>query len=197
MNGASLHSPVALAPGGQRITTKNAGTRYFRVQDKTMSVVEAIEIDAPVSDDTLGDDIVLRAVDITKVFPGTVALDKVDFNVYRGKVNVLVGENGAGKSTLMKVLAGVERATSGSLLLDGGALEIHSPHDADKHGIGIIYQGWAKRADAMRCRQGRMIIRPIARYRRSSYPVERRIINISLFENSRIYWLINARMSVR
>ncbi len=86
------------------------------------------------------DDIVLRAVDITKVFPGTVALDKVNFNVYRGKVNVLVGENGAGKSTLMKVLAGVERATSGELLLDGEALEIHSPHDAAKHGIGIIYQ---------------------------------------------------------
>ena len=73
-------------------------------------------------------------------FPGTIALDKVDFNVYRGKVNVLVGENGAGKSTLMKVLAGVERATSGTLLMDGEQIDIHSPHDAAKHGIGIIYQ---------------------------------------------------------
>ncbi len=105
-----------------------------------MSVGETIELDVPVSNDTSVDDIVLRAVDITKVFPGTIALDKVNFNVYRGKVNVLVGENGAGKSTLMKVLAGVERATSGTLLLDGKALEIRSPQDAAKHGIGIIYQ---------------------------------------------------------
>ncbi len=50
---------------------------------------------------------------------GTVALDGVDFNIYRGKVNVLIGENGAGKSTLMKILAGVESATSGRLLLEG------------------------------------------------------------------------------
>ncbi|MCB9137104.1 MAG: sugar ABC transporter ATP-binding protein [Caldilineaceae bacterium] len=86
------------------------------------------------------DAIVLRAEQITKVFPGTIALDKVDFNVYAGKVNVLVGENGAGKSTLMKILAGVERATSGKLLLDGKVIDIHSPHDAAEHGIGIIYQ---------------------------------------------------------
>ncbi|MCB0130768.1 MAG: sugar ABC transporter ATP-binding protein [Caldilineaceae bacterium] len=95
---------------------------------------------APADAFTATDDVVLRAVDITKVFPGTKALDRVNFNVYRGKVNVLVGENGAGKSTLMKVLAGVERATSGSLLLDGKEIEVHSPNDAAAHGIGIIYQ---------------------------------------------------------
>ena len=66
-----------------------------------------------------GDQVVLVAEKITKRFPGTVALDAVDFTVYAGAVNVLIGENGAGKSTLIKILAGVERATSGRLLLDG------------------------------------------------------------------------------
>jgi len=88
----------------------------------------------------VADDVILRAENITKVFPGTVALDKVNFNVYRGKVNVLVGENGAGKSTLMKILAGVYKATEGSLLLDGEQIVINSPVDAAKYGIGIIYQ---------------------------------------------------------
>ena len=54
-----------------------------------------------------------------KVYPGTRALDDVDFDVRMGAVNVLVGENGAGKSTLMKVIAGVEQLTAGEILMDG------------------------------------------------------------------------------
>ncbi|HVO71294.1 MAG TPA: sugar ABC transporter ATP-binding protein [Aggregatilineaceae bacterium] len=84
--------------------------------------------------------VILRAENITKVFPGTIALDQVDFNVYRGKVNVLVGENGAGKSTLMKILAGVEQPTKGKVLLEGKEIRLKSPLDATNHGIGIIYQ---------------------------------------------------------
>lgn len=87
-----------------------------------------------------GDGVILRAEGMTKIYPGTVALDHVDFNIYRGKVNALVGENGAGKSTLMKILAGVEVATGGRLLLDGEDVIIRSPHDATRYGIGIIYQ---------------------------------------------------------
>src|SRR5262245_35837840 len=86
------------------------------------------------------DYVVLRAEGITKLFFGTVALKGVDFNVYHGKVNVLIGENGAGKSTLMKILAGVETATAGKLLLDGQEIQIDGPRDAAKRGIGIIYQ---------------------------------------------------------
>ena len=86
------------------------------------------------------DDIILRAQNITKIFPGTVALDNVTFNVHKGKVNVLIGENGAGKSTLMKILAGVERPTSGKILLDESEIHLHSPLDATHLGIGIIYQ---------------------------------------------------------
>lgn len=86
------------------------------------------------------DDVILRAEQVTKHYPGTVALDKVDFNVYRGKVNVLVGENGAGKSTLMKIIAGVERPTEGTLLLEGQQIDPASPREAEELGIGIIYQ---------------------------------------------------------
>ncbi len=88
----------------------------------------------------IADEIILRAEQITKIYDATIALNKVDFNVYRGKVNVLVGENGAGKSTLMKILAGAEQPTSGQLLLEGKPVEFKSPRDADKHHIGIIYQ---------------------------------------------------------
>jgi erythritol transport system ATP-binding protein len=92
--------------------------------------------DSPVTTD----EILLQAKQITKVYPGTIALKAVDFNIYRGKVNVLIGENGAGKSTLMKILAGVERASSGQLLMNGAEIQIISPRDANHHGIGIIYQ---------------------------------------------------------
>jgi erythritol transport system ATP-binding protein len=85
-------------------------------------------------------DVILRAEQVTKVFPGTVALQDVDFEVRAGSVNVLVGENGAGKSTLMKILAGVERPSSGRLLLDGKDVSFHSVRDAGRHGIGIIFQ---------------------------------------------------------
>ena len=87
-----------------------------------------------------GDKVVFIAEKITKRFPGTLALDDVDFTVYAGAVNVLVGENGAGKSTLIKILAGVERATSGRLLLDGSPVDFKSARDAAQVGIGIIFQ---------------------------------------------------------
>jgi erythritol transport system ATP-binding protein len=88
----------------------------------------------------MNDQVILRAEHITKVYPGTIALADASFNAYAGKVNILVGENGAGKSTLMKIIAGAELPTEGALVLDGQTLQIRSPLDAQKHGIGIIYQ---------------------------------------------------------
>ncbi len=94
---------------------------------------------APVLERDSGETILI-AENITKIFPGTVALEDVTFHVRKGQVNVLIGENGAGKSTLMKILAGVERPTHGKILLDGQEINLNSPLDATRLGIGIIYQ---------------------------------------------------------
>jgi erythritol transport system ATP-binding protein len=85
-------------------------------------------------------DVILRAENISKVYPGTTALQDVDFEVRRGAVNVLVGENGAGKSTLMKILAGAEAPSAGRLLLNGEPVTFRSVRDAARQGVGIIFQ---------------------------------------------------------
>jgi len=85
-------------------------------------------------------DVVMRATAITKVYGGTHALRGVDFEVRRGQVTALIGENGAGKSTLMKILAGVETPTTGSIELDGEPVEFRSPVEAVAHGVAIIHQ---------------------------------------------------------
>ncbi len=84
--------------------------------------------------------VVMQAKSITKVYPGTTALNDVDFEVYPGQVNVLVGENGAGKSTLMKILAGIERPTRGSIMLDGETVSFHNSRAASDRGVSIIHQ---------------------------------------------------------
>ena len=85
-------------------------------------------------------EIVLEARDITKRYPGTLALAGVTMRLYRNQVNVLIGENGAGKSTLMRILAGVETADSGQLFFDGTPIHIRSPREAAAHGISIVHQ---------------------------------------------------------
>jgi ribose transport system ATP-binding protein len=77
---------------------------------------------------------------IGKSFPGVRALADVSLTLYAGEVLALVGENGAGKSTLMKILAGAQRADHGTIAIDGAEVAIASPHDAERLGIGMIYQ---------------------------------------------------------
>ncbi|HUN28171.1 MAG TPA: sugar ABC transporter ATP-binding protein [Alphaproteobacteria bacterium] len=77
---------------------------------------------------------------IGKSFPGVRALSGVSLTLYPGEVLALVGENGAGKSTLMKILAGAQRADEGSIAIDGNDVQIASPHDAERLGVGMIYQ---------------------------------------------------------
>ena len=86
------------------------------------------------------DQIILDMRAVGKTFPGTRAVDGVDFQVRRGEVHALMGENGAGKSTLMKILAGSFTDYTGDILIDGRNVSLHSPAAARDLGIGMIYQ---------------------------------------------------------
>lgn len=82
----------------------------------------------------------LEARDISKTFPGTRALDHVNFQVAAGEVHALVGENGAGKTTFMMILAGVLQPDEGAILWDGQAVRLSDPRMAQGLGIGTVFQ---------------------------------------------------------
>src|ERR1039458_8943767 len=82
----------------------------------------------------------LQAVGITKRYGGVSALKGASFALRAGEVHALMGENGAGKSTLARVLAGSTSADSGAISLNGAPVQITTPLDAQRLGIGIVYQ---------------------------------------------------------
>ncbi len=77
---------------------------------------------------------------ISKAFPGVLALDKVDFALRSGEVHVLLGENGAGKSTLIKIMTGAFQHDSGEIYFDGEKTKISDPIHAQRLGISAVYQ---------------------------------------------------------
>lgn len=77
---------------------------------------------------------------ISKLFPGVRALEDVSFDCRTAEVHAICGENGAGKSTLMKILAGIYRPDSGSILIDGRPVTFAHPAEARRAGIGIVHQ---------------------------------------------------------
>lgn len=79
---------------------------------------------------------------LVKQFGTVLANDHVDFTVRKGEIHALLGENGAGKSTVMCMLSGVYRPTSGDILIAGEPARIHSPKDAVKLGIGMVFQNF-------------------------------------------------------
>lgn len=85
-------------------------------------------------------DYILEMQEITKTFPGVVALDKVSFRVKCGEIHALVGENGAGKSTLMKVLSGIYQKDSGKMLLNDKEQFFNGVNDSENAGIAIVHQ---------------------------------------------------------
>jgi ribose transport system ATP-binding protein len=83
---------------------------------------------------------ILALEQVSKQYPGVVALDGVNFTLERGEVRALLGKNGAGKSTLVKVLSGAVHPDSGVIRIDGQPIQITDPQDAFKQGIYTVYQ---------------------------------------------------------
>jgi len=84
--------------------------------------------------------LVVKARGITKSFDDLVALDGVDLELRRGEVHALLGENGAGKTTLSNILAGIYRADSGTIIVEGEERHFRNPAHAIEAGIGMVHQ---------------------------------------------------------
>ncbi len=82
----------------------------------------------------------LEMKQVSKRFPGTLAVNHVDFSVRQGEVHALMGENGAGKSTLMKILAGSYSDYTGEITIHGKKVSLHSPGMAKQEAVGMMYQ---------------------------------------------------------
>lgn len=82
----------------------------------------------------------LEMLDVTKSFPGVLALDHAHISVRRGEIHALVGENGAGKSTLIKILSGVYHRDEGEIRIRGTPVHIENPHQAMELGVSTIHQ---------------------------------------------------------
>jgi D-xylose transport system ATP-binding protein len=91
----------------------------------------------------MADTPLLECRGVSKAFGAVQALYDVDFEVSESEVMALVGDNGAGKSTLIKSVAGIYSLDEGKLLFEGEPIEIHSPREAARLGIEIVYQDLA------------------------------------------------------
>lgn len=85
-------------------------------------------------------DIVLSLRNITKVYPGVIALNNVFINFCKGEIHALLGENGAGKSTLIKIISGAVIPDGGQIEIDDKVYDKMTPHLAKSHGVEVIYQ---------------------------------------------------------
>jgi len=82
----------------------------------------------------------VKLANVSKSFPGVVALSDVSFDLREGEVHALLGENGAGKSTLMKIISGIYERDSGEYFLNGNEIKELTPKKAQELGIAIIHQ---------------------------------------------------------
>lgn len=84
--------------------------------------------------------VILSANEISKSFPGILALDSVSLVLHAGEVHALIGANGAGKSTLVKIIAGALQPDRGSITIDGKTFRALTPLLARKMGVAAVYQ---------------------------------------------------------
>ncbi len=82
----------------------------------------------------------MSLIGITKSFPGVLANDAINLDIFASEIHALLGENGAGKSTLVKILYGFYQADAGSFVMNGKPIQIHSPADARSAKIGLVFQ---------------------------------------------------------
>jgi ABC-type uncharacterized transport system ATPase subunit len=87
--------------------------------------------------------ILIKMIAITKNFPGVVANNNVDFDLYPSEIHAILGENGAGKTTLMNILAGMHQPDAGTIIVRNQTVKIRSPQDSLRLGIGMVYQHFA------------------------------------------------------
>jgi general nucleoside transport system ATP-binding protein len=139
---------------------------------------------------------------ITKLFPGVVANEGVDFEAATGEVHALLGENGAGKTTLMNVLTGLYRPDEGEIRLFGKPVELHAPRDALEAGIGMVHQhfrlvepftvaqnlllGWHTPRIWLGARAGRRQVQEVSQGLRMGIDPDARIWQLSLGEQQRV-----------
>lgn len=83
----------------------------------------------------------IQMKDVVKVYPpDKIALNKISLDIEVGEIHSIIGENGAGKSTLMKVLFGLEKSNEGEIFINGSKVNISTPQEAVKQGIGMVHQ---------------------------------------------------------
>jgi len=112
----------------------------IKLNNKRASLVQ--QFNNPLSSETMRaqSSPLLKLDNISKQYPGTLALDQVSFDVQPSEVHILFGQNGAGKSTLIQIIAGVIQPTSGEIFLNNEPLKISSVHHARELGISAVFQ---------------------------------------------------------
>ncbi len=83
---------------------------------------------------------IVELKNVTKRFPGVLALSNMQLAIKPGEIHGLIGENGAGKSTLIKVLTGVHQPDEGEIIIDGETCKFKDPNDSKSKGIACVYQ---------------------------------------------------------
>jgi len=85
-------------------------------------------------------DYLLNTKNLTKTFPGVVAVNKINLEIRENEIHAIIGENGAGKSTFCNLLTGIYQPDEGEIYLFGEKIHIKSPADAIRQGINMVYQ---------------------------------------------------------